>query len=135
MQPHHPSRLLRISLLSNALFSTLSGLCLVIASGPIASLIGLDLPVVLTVVGTSLLLFAVGLTTNGLRSRVRQSEVKLAIALDSAWVVASVGIILAGVLSTTGDWTVAIVADVVLLLAYLQFMGLRKLRQPVNVTS
>ncbi|GAB4151839.1 MAG: hypothetical protein Tsb009_27380 [Planctomycetaceae bacterium] len=129
MQAHDSSRLLRVSLFSNAVFSSVSGVCFIAASGPLAALIGLEFPMILVAIGVSLVAFAAGLVLNAKRPTVNQREAWIAVVLDLAWVVGSVVVIFTGVLSTTGNWAVAIVADVVLVFAILQFRGLRKMQQ------
>ncbi len=127
MQITESSRLLRMSLLSNALFSTVSGVAFIVASGPIAAAIGLPYPGILVAIGVSLLLFAAGLFTNARRDNVNLTEARVAVALDFAWVVGSAVVIAAGVLNTTGNWAVAMVADLVLAFAILQYVGIRRM--------
>jgi hypothetical protein len=76
-----------------------------------------------------LLLFAAGLFRNAARAELNQTEAWIAVALDVAWVIGTTALIFAGVFSATGNWVVALVGDVVLLFAVLQFWGLRKLRR------
>ncbi|MCI0390070.1 MAG: hypothetical protein MOB07_15070 [Acidobacteria bacterium] len=130
MTPQHAladSHLLRRALQANGVFSALSGLLLIAASGRIAALIGIEQSLWLT--GLMLLLFAAGLFRNAGRAEINQTEVRIAVALDVAWVIGTAGLIFAGVFSATGNWVVALVGDVVLLFAVLQFLGLRKLRR------
>ncbi|MCG8405459.1 MAG: hypothetical protein MI923_09700 [Phycisphaerales bacterium] len=129
MQTVNPTRFLRRSLLSNAVFSTVSGLSFIAAAKPISSLIGLSHPGILIGIGVSLLVFAAGLVANAKRQAINVTEAWLAVVLDVTWVAGSVVVLLAGVLSTTGNWAVAIVADVVFLFAILQFVGLRRMRR------
>jgi hypothetical protein len=122
-----PSQLLRRALQANGVFSALSGVLLLIASERIAALIGLEQSLWLT--GLLLLLFAAGLFRNAARAEINQTEAWIAVALDVAWVVGTGALLFAGVFSTTGNWIVAVIGDVVLLFAVLQFWGLRKLRR------
>jgi hypothetical protein len=123
------STLLRRSLLANAAFSGLSGLVFLAASQPLAAFIGLTEPSTLTVVAVCLLLFAGGLFLNARRPVVRRAEAWAAVALDFGWVLGSGIVIWTGVLSVQGNWAVAAVADVVLLFAILQLIGLCKFRR------
>ncbi|MGH7455699.1 MAG: hypothetical protein ACRENG_30365, partial [bacterium] len=68
---------------------------------------------------------------------IKLQEAWLAVVLDAAWVIGSAILIFAGTLSTTGNWLVAIVADIVLLFAVLQFFGIRRLQQqqPAKATA
>ena len=79
-------------------------------------------------IGVSLLVFAVGLLRNSSRLEVNQAEAWTAVAMDLAWVAGSVAVISTGALTVGGNWLVAVVADVVLLFAVLQVMGLRRVR-------
>ncbi len=123
------SGFLRRSLLSNATFSLITGVCFTMASSPISSMIGLEMPVILVGIGVSLLVFAAGLILNARREIVNQTEAWIAVLLDTIWVVGSAVVIVAGVLSTTGNWIVAFVAEIVLTFAFLQFLGLRKMKR------
>lgn len=122
------SNLLRRALQANGVFSSMSGLILIAASDRIAALIGIEQSLTLT--GVLLLIFAASLFWNARREMINRTEAWIAVALDVAWVVGTTALIFAGVFNSTGNWVVAIVADVVLLFAVLQFFGLRKLRRP-----
>ncbi len=121
------SNLLKRALTANAIFSALSGAILLLASERLAQLLGTS--VSLVPLGAMLLIYAAGLLWNARRENVSRMEAWIAVALDVAWVAGSAIVIFAGVLSATGNWIVAIVADVVLLFAVLQLIGLRKSRQ------
>ena len=123
------SNLLRRALQANGVFSALSGIILIVAAKPLSTRLGLTLPSILIGVGVSLLVYAAGLFRSGRRETINQVEAYLAVILDAAWVVGSAVVIFAGVLTTTGNWVVAIVADVVLLFALLQIYGLRQMQQ------
>jgi len=129
MTTNDGSTWLRRSLLANAAFSGLSGLVFLAATQPLAAFLGLSEPWTLTVVAVSLLLFAGGLFLNARRPVVRRAEAWAAVALDFGWVLGSGIVIWTGVLSVPGNWAVAAVADVVLLFAILQVVGLGKLRR------
>ena len=121
------SNLLRNSLKANGIFSTLSGTGFIIAANPIAEFIGLDYPLIITTIGISLLIFAVGLFLNAFRETINTQEAKIAIALDIGWVLGSAIIIPLSILNTNGNWATAIIADIVLILAIMQFIGVRRL--------
>jgi len=120
----HPSRLLRRALQANGLFSALSGVTPFSAAGPLSALLGPVEPVHLRILGAGLLAYAAGLFRNARRDSIRTGEAWLAVGLDGAWVLGSGGLLAAGGLTSAGNWTVAIVADFVLLFALLQFVGL-----------
>ena len=126
-----PSTLLRRALVANALFSGLSGMILALGARPVASFLGLQDAVVLTVAGALLLLYAAGLFYVATRPAVNRAAAWLAVALDLLWVVGSALILLAGwlPLTTAGKWAVGIVAELVFLFALFQLLGLRRLQQ------
>lgn len=121
------SLLLRRALRGNGIFSTVSGIAFIAGAKPVSAAIGLDYPLVVGIVGASLLLFAAGVFRNAARERISRIEASLTVAGDLVWVVASGVIIALGLLSTTGNWAVAVVADVVLVFAIFQFVGLRRI--------
>lgn len=123
------STFLRRSLQANGLFSVASGLAMIIACKPLANLVGLSHPLILVGIGVSLLAFAAELFRNSRRVSVNERDAMMAIILDFGWVVGSVVVISIGVLTATGNWTVAIVADLVFVLAILQTVGLRRVRR------
>jgi len=86
-------------------------------------------------IGIALLVYAAGLLLNARREQIKLQEAWLAVIMDAAWVVGSMILIFAGVLTTAGNWLVAIVADIVLLFAVLQFFGIRRLRQQLPVKA
>jgi hypothetical protein len=118
------SSLLRRALAANALFSALSGAVILAASDRLAELLGIRIS--LLPLGAMLIVYAAGLLWNARRENVSAVEAWIAVLLDVVWVAGSAVVIFAGVLSATGNWIVAIVADVVLLFAVLQVVGLRK---------
>ena len=59
---------------------------------------------------------------------VNRASAWIFVVLDVGWVMGSAAVIFAGVLTTTGNWIVGIVADIVLLFAVAQILGIRKLR-------
>ncbi len=129
------SLLLRRVLQANSAFSVISGVTLVAAAAPISRLFGVGQPAILIGVGVLLLAFAVGLFLNSRREALNETEVVTAIAMDAAWVAGSIILIGLGVLSTAGNWAVAILADVVLLFAILQAIGFRRVRREKKVSG
>ena len=80
-------------------------------------------------VGALLLVYAAAVLLNARRVTVCQTEASLAVLLNIAWVVGSVGLLFVGSLSTVGNWTVTIAANIVLLFAAFQFYAIRRLRR------
>jgi hypothetical protein len=126
---HNESDLLRTALLANCVFSGLSGIILIFGSNPLSGLFGLHMPTILIVAGVLLLVYAAALLLNARRVTVCQTEASLAVLLNIAWIVGSVGLLFVGSLSTVGNWTVTIAANIVLLFAVLQFYAIRRLRR------
>ncbi len=124
---HEKSLLLRRALRGNGVFSTVSGIAFIAGAKPIATAIGFDYPLAVGLIGASLLLFAAGVFRNAARERISRIEASLTVAGDLVWVVASGIVIALGFLSTTGNWAVAVVADVVLVFAIFQLVGLRRI--------
>jgi len=79
--------------------------------------------------GGMLLVYAAALFLNARRVTVCQTEASLAVLLNIAWVAGSIGLLFVGLLSTVGNWTVIIAANIVLILAVFQFYALRRLRR------
>ncbi|MFB3094636.1 MAG: hypothetical protein ACE10O_02120, partial [Candidatus Acidiferrales bacterium] len=78
-----------------------------------------------------LAVFAVWLTWLSTRTAVPRWQVWLIIALDVLWVAGSFQLVLASPPGLTGGgkWAVGMIADIVALLALLQFLGLRRLKR------
>jgi hypothetical protein len=121
--------LLRTALLANCVFSGLSGIILLFGSNRLSGLFGLHMPRILIGAGLLLLVYAAALLLNARRVMVCQTEASLAVLLNVTWVVGSVGLLFVGSLSTVGNWTVIIAANVVLLFAVLEFYAIHRLRR------
>ena len=121
--------LLRTALLANCVFSGLSGIILLFGSSPLSELFGLQMPRILIGTGALLLVYAAALLLNARRVTVCQTEASITVFLNIAWVVGSVGLLVAGSLSSAGNWTVTIIANIVLLFAVFQFYAIRRLRR------
>jgi hypothetical protein len=121
--------LLRRALQADGIFCTLSGLLLLVDSGPLATLIGASQPWVLMVLGVDLLIYAALLFLAARRTPIVRWHAIAFLAADVAWVLASLALVLGGLLSLTtfGFWAVLGVADVVAVLGALKYIGLRRL--------
>lgn len=124
-----PSTLLRRALVANALFSGLSGMILALGARAVASFLGLNNAIFITVAGALLLLYAAGLFYVATRPAVNRMAAWLAVILDLLWVGGSAVILLSGwlPLTTAGKWAVGIVAEMVFLFALFQYLGIRRL--------
>ena len=121
------AQLLRRGLQADGIVSAVSGALLLVVPGPIASLLGAGSPGLVAAVGASLVAFGVLVARNGWREAPQRGAAAVTVALNVAWVIGSGVLIAAGPLSKTGNWAVALVADVVLILAIVESIGLRRL--------
>lgn len=122
-------QLLRTALLANALFSTISGLALVLAGREIVRLLGLPESVSLAPLGISLLVFAAVLVLFARKKSIKLSDAWIAVVMDAAWVIGSYPLLFVAPFSTSGKWIVGIVAEVVMIFAVLQWLGIRRIRR------
>jgi hypothetical protein len=125
------SILLRRVLRVNAISSLGSALLLILASAPVAEWMGMESPggaTLLLILGFGFAIFGgvVWYTANTQPLNTRLAWVIT--ALDLAWVALSAVLLLTNALSlsTAGNWAVLIVADLVLALGVLEFIGVRR---------
>jgi hypothetical protein len=125
-----PIASLRLALRLNAGFSTISALCLFVAHTWLADAMGVDARLLIAV-GVGLAGFAAMLLFTAARSDVRKLRVEaLSHSLaDFAWVVASLGVIAAGLLTHFGNGMLLAVAVPVLALGIAQYRSLPTVEQ------
>ena len=125
---HSTSHLLRRTLQANGIFSSLSGVILIAGASPITAFLGLKMPIVLIVVGIVTLLYAVSLFLTAARPSIDHRSGMMYALLDSAWVIASLVILVTGwvPLTTEGKWAVGLVAVIVAIFAELEYLGSRR---------
>lgn len=118
------------ALLANGLFSTSSGLTMLLFSKPIAARIGFDQPQLILGIGVMLLLFGGSLLFHALRKRIRRVEALAISAMDLGWVLGSALLVLLApqLLNPTGITVVIALAVVVFSLFELQAFALWKVR-------
>lgn len=121
--------LLKKALTGNAVFSIVSGVAILFANRWLVKFLGLPEKVSLATLGISLIVFAGLLWLNARRSRIKISDAWVAVIMDSAWVVGSYTLIFVVPFSAGGKWIVALVAELVLAFAIVQWMGIRKIRK------
>ena len=126
------SNLLRRALQSDALFSLLSSLVFIFASGPVARFLGPNVPSWLVLaIGVSFLPFVAGIywILADLEGRVRYG--RFITILNFAWVVGSYLLLWLAwsEFTVAGRWFVALQAEVIFLFAILQILGLRRLNR------
>jgi hypothetical protein len=125
----HPQALLKNALTGNAVFSVLSGLAILIAKRWLVRFMGLPDKVSLTVLGVSLIAYAVILWFAAHRPRIKLSDAWIAVIMDTVWVAGSYALIFAVPFSAGGKWVVALVAELVMVFAIVQWLGIRKIRR------
>jgi len=121
------SSLLKNALYGNSIFSLASGLAFVLFSKTIAAFLGLSTSWVILALGTGLLLYGWQIYTAAKAEPINPGFAQFAVYADLAWVLGSAVLIFTGVVSftTPGKWGIAIIADIVLVFATLQYAGLR----------
>src|SRR5215471_11860686 len=124
-----PACFLRKALMGNALFSTLSGLTIVFAQGWVLRILGLSTSVNLLILGVGLIVFAATLVVNARKQQVKKSDAWIAVLMDLAWVLGSCVLVFIVPFSTEGKWVVGVVAELVLVFAVLQFVGIRRIQK------
>lgn len=122
-------QLLRRALLANASFSTISGLVLVVAQRWVVRLLGLPETINLITLGISLLLFAAILVVFARKKPIKLLDAWIAVVLDAAWVMGIYPLLFVVPFSTSGKWVVGIVAEVVMVFALVQWLGIRRVRK------
>jgi hypothetical protein len=122
-----PSPLLRKALLADALLSGITGLALLLAAGPLATLEGLPVGL-LRWSGFILIPFAAFVAWLGTRERVQRPLVFAVVACNALWALDSVLLLVTGWVEPTilGEAFVLGQAAVVAVLAELEFLGLRR---------
>ncbi len=128
-------RLLRRTLWGNAVFSIASGAVLAIFAGPLAGaaahapvmLLGLDLALVLELLGVGVIGFGALCAWVASRLALPQAWARAIFAADLAWVAGSALVLLLPAWTTAGIAGIVVVALIVADLAILEYLGLRRL--------
>ena len=121
--------LLKKALTGNAVFSVVSGVVILFANRWLVKFLGLPDKVSLAILGISLIVFAGLLWLNARRPRIKISDAWVAVIMDSAWVVGSYTLIFVVPFTAGGKSVVALVAELVLAFAIVQWLGIRKIRK------
>lgn len=122
------SKLLRRTLFCNAIFSLISGIIMLAAAGHLANLLGEVPPLVISLTGGALIVFALWLLFLTRATKIPAIDIWSVIIGDLGWVLASAILMLAftDIFTESGLWIVGGVAVVVLTFADLQYFGLRQ---------
>jgi hypothetical protein len=121
--------LLKKALTGNAVFSVVSGTVILLANRWLVKLLGLPETVSLAILGVSLIVYAAILLLSARKSKIKVTDAWVAVIMDVIWVVASYALIFVVPFSVGGKWVVALVAELVLGFAVLQWLGIRKVRK------
>lgn len=124
-----PQGLLKKALTGNAVFSVASGVVILLANRRLVRFLGLPDKVSLAILGVSLIVYAAILLFNARRPKIELTDAWVAVILDVIWVGGSYALILVVPFSVGGKWLVALVAELVLALAILQLLGIRRIRK------
>ena len=121
--------LLKKALTGNAVFSVVSGLAILFANRWLVEFLGLPDKVSLAVLGVSLIVYAAILWLNARRPKIKITDAWIAVVMDAVWVIGSYVLIFVVPFSVGGKWVVAMVAELVLAFAIVQWLGIRKIRK------
>ena len=121
--------LLKKALTGNAVFSVVSGVAILFANRWLVKFLGLPEKVSLAILGVSLIGYAALLWLNAHRPKIKITDAWVAVIMDVIWVVGSYALIFVVPFSVGGKWVVALVAELVLAFAILQWLGIRRIRK------
>lgn len=119
-------KLLRRALQGNGLFSMISGALILAINRALLEFLGLPSNPSLTPLGIGLLGYAGWLLWNANREKITIVDAWIAVILDMLWVVGSYALLFGVRFSSAGKWAVVLVAELVLLLAVMQWLRLRR---------
>ncbi len=122
---------LRLALASNATFSLCCALLLLFRPELVGQWLGIAAPLVLQAIGVGLVIFATDLVHQITRQRIATWRALLTSALDLSWVVGSIMLVafFPSLLSHTGKWLVAGVADVVFMCCLWQLWAIARVHR------
>ncbi len=116
---------------ADGIFALVSGAIAILASGPVADLIELELPIALIVLGVVLLGYGAMLLFFADREPANKRVAQIAIVLNMLWVVDSYAGLLFGFfpVNTAGKWAIALIAEVVFVFGLLEIYALRRMNR------
>ena len=121
--------LLKKALTGNAVFSVVSGLAILFANRWLVKFLGLPDKVSLAILGVSLIVYAAILWLNARRPTIKITDAWIAVIMDAVWVIGSYVLIFVVPFSVSGKWVVALLAELVMAFAIVQWLGIRKIRK------
>lgn len=130
-------KFLRAALYFDEITCTIFGLFLLFAAPPVAEFLGIQASNILFLdgagflrfIGLVLLIFAGGVFLAARESMLDPAKVRVIIALNLGWCVASWLLLLTQALplTTAGSWAILLISDAVLIVALAEIWGLRRL--------
>ncbi len=120
---------LRRVLVCNAAFSLISGLCFLVFAERVVDLLGIAEPWMIRCIGAGLGVFALEVLMQSLRKQLSRHRIAFICLQDFLWVLGSLVLMFAfrRQIFGSGHLTIAIVAIVVAVFAWLQFRGLKSM--------
>ena len=115
------------TLLVNGLATAMTGIAALVGAPWLASMLGPASPALLALIGAGLVVFAGVLLVQARREAIDPRVAWTIAVMDVAWVVGSVAVLEAGLLTIIGNVVVAAVATVVLVFAIFEIRGARAL--------
>ena len=125
------SRPLRAALLANAIFSASCALGMLFAPTWVGDRLGIQITMILQLIGVGLVVFAVDLVHKATRSRITTWRALYASTADFQWVLATIvgGVLFAENLSDSGLFTVSAVAVIVFAFGVWQLWGINRVHR------
>ena len=122
-------KLLRNALRANGIFSGISGALAIIDANYLVDFMGTGTSFIYISLGVNLLAYALILFYYAGQAEVDTRFAWFTVIADALWVIGSAVILLTNMfdLSVGGKWLVLIIADVVLVFAIVQYIGIRRL--------
>ena len=123
------SSLLKSALFADSAICFVSGIACLLFSQAIAGFLGISASWTVLALGMGVLVYAIEVYLAARAEPVKMGFARFAAYGNLVWVLGSALLIFADLVpfTTAGKWTIAIVADVVLILAIFQYIGLRRL--------
>jgi len=123
-------QLIRNALRANSLFSGISGVIILFDSGFLVDFMGAGTSLFYLALGVDLLIYAAVLFYFSGQASMDKRVAWFAIDADVLWVLGSAVILLGNMfdISIAGKWLILIIADIVLVFAIVQYLGIRRLR-------
>jgi hypothetical protein len=124
------NKLLRNALRANAVFSGISGVLAMLDANLLVDFMGTGTSFIYIALGVNLVIYALLLFYYAAQSTVDMRFAWFAVIADALWVAGSAIILMTNMLdiSVGGKWLVLILADVVLMFAIAQYIGIRRMR-------